>query len=877
MGEVYRATDASLNREVAIKVLPPEVAKDPERLARFRREAQLLASLNHPNIAAIHGLEEAEGKPFLALELVEGEDLKERLARGAIPVDETLEIAEQIAEALEEAHKKGIVHRDLKPANVKLTPDGKVKVLDFGLAKAWSGDAGSGGSSIDLSQSPTLARTGTLAGVILGTAAYMSPEQASGKGVDKRADIWSFGTVLFEMLTGESLYSGETASEVMASVIKEEPAWHRLPAECPPTITKLLRRCLRKRPRERLQDIGDARLELEEALAGTVEEGGAQVGGLASTATELPRLARQRWAWAAVALVSAGFAAVVSFLHFTEAPELRPAAHFVLDLPEDLSFGNFDFTAVSPDGRDVAFAGVSAESGRRLWVRLVESSGARPLSGTEGATRPFWSPDGGSIAFSTGEELKELTLASGTVQRICSLPRTTFTGGTWNAEGTIVFSTGGATASLFSVAATGGEAKPLGAHDESRGETGHWMPWFLPDGRHFLFDVGSTQEENSGVNVASLGAPDERRRLLSTGTRVVSASGHLLFVRDGVLLAQPFDDRSLELSGDPAPVADDVGYWSAFRGWGHFSASPGRVLAYRTGGETSTVQLAWVDRKGERLETVGEPGPYEQIALSPDEKRIAVEVRDVEGQDLWVIDAARGVASRLTSDPGIEFDPVWSPDSREIAFGSSGGGEDGLLRKGLQGEPASPLSDARGAEQGSRAIPESWSSDGATLLYKTLGGRTVFALSVEGGGEAEAVLETSAPLDEPQLSPDGQWLAYVSRESGAWEVYVAPFRRPGERVRASVAGGGQPRWRGDGKELFYVAADGQLMAVDVRAGEGRLEIGLPTQLFAGVMADPYTDHYAVSADGQRFLVKVPVEGAALEKIHVVTNWTSLLK
>ena len=394
MGEVYRATDRKLGRDVAIKVLPLEVAQDPERLARFEREAKLLASLNHPNIAAIYGLENADSKPFLALELVEGEDLKERLARGAIPVEEALEIAKQIAEALEEAHAKGIVHRDLKPANVKLTPDGKVKVLDFGLAKAWGGDLGTGGSSIDLSQSPTLARTGTLAGVILGTAAYMSPEQASGKAVDKRADIWSFGVVLFEMLSGRSLFTGETASEVMASVIKEDPSWDTLPASCPPAIARLLRRCLRKRPRERLQDIGDARLEIQDVLAGTAVEAQAPAGDTdAVRSGERRSRSRERWIWAAALVAAAGLAALVAQRYFKEAPEPRPAAHVLLDTPEDLTFWVWSPLAVSPDGRHVAFLG-SSSGGRQLWIRALDSPDARPLPGTLGAIGGFfWSAD----------------------------------------------------------------------------------------------------------------------------------------------------------------------------------------------------------------------------------------------------------------------------------------------------------------------------------------------------------------------------------------------------------------------------------------------------------------------------------------------------
>jgi Tol biopolymer transport system component len=887
MGEVYRATDTTLGRDVAIKVLPPEVVQDTERLGRFQREAHLLASLNHPNIAAIYGLEEAEGKPFLALELVEGEDLKERLARGAIPLDEALEIAEQVAEALEEAHNKGIVHRDLKPANVKLTPDGKVKVLDFGLAKAWSGEEPDGSSPpAALSQSPTLAHTGTVAGVILGTAAYMSPEQARGKPVDKRADVWSFGVLVWEMLTGQTLFAGDTVTDVIASVVKEEPDLEALPAETPGAVRKLLSRCLRKDPRTRLPDIGAARLELQEIRTGAVAETEAPTAEAeGALRAERSRRARERWAWAAVALVAAGLAAALALAldDLRDSEVSRPAARFEVDAPEGWSLGtDFDWPAPSPDGRQVAFRALpegqeGGTGGPMLWVRSLDALEARPLAGTEGGSLPFWSPDGRSLAFFTEDELRRLSLADGTVQRVCTLPRPRPTGGDWNEEGTILFSTGWGAAQVYSVTATGGDAKPLTTLDESRGEQNHHMPQFLPDARHFLFLVGGT-EERQGLYVATLDSPDDKRQVAPEWRRRLYAAGHLLFVRDGTLLAQPFDADRAALSGEPVAIAPSVVTWAGSAGLGWFGASPGGTLASFAGESVSgQVQLAWVDRKGQQVGTVGAPGDYRQIALSPDERNVALEIPDAEGHfDLWVMDVARGVTSRVTATPANERDPVWSADGRSLAFIARGSEGADLRRKGLRaGDPETVLVDSPDED-----VPESWSNDGKTLLFirRTVDdAQSVWALPVEEGGEPVPVL-TAFRVDEPHVSPDGRWIAYVSNESGRDEVYLEAFRREGDRVRVSTDGGGQPKWRGDGKELFFTTPGNRLAAVEVHAAGDRLRVSLPTELFdiQGLEGTGYDD-YAPTADGQRFLVKQPIEEGRKPRLQIVTNWTSLLE
>jgi Tol biopolymer transport system component len=880
MGEVYRATDTNLNRDVAIKVLPPEVAQNAERLGRFRREAQLLAALNHTNIASIHGLEEADGQPFLVLELVEGEDLKQRLEKGAIPLDEALEIARQIAEALEEAHAHGIVHRDLKPANVKLTPDGKVKVLDFGLAKAWAGEAGMGTSSLDLSASPTLARSGTLAGVILGTAAYMSPEQAAGKVVDKRADIWSFGVVLFEMLTGRFLFTGDTASEILASVIKEEPDWKRLPQDMPAGVTRLLRRCLKKKPRERLHDVADARLELEEAVQG-VTEGGEGEGRESAAGQNAVRRARTRERLAlAAAVVLGAVAALFAWRDLGRHPETPPVVRFRMDAPEALPIRDVAI-AVSPDGRHVALTPQPLEQ-RRLWIRSLDSPQIQAIPGTEGAMAPFWSPDGGAIGFQVLGggvlTLKRVGLATGAVQTLCSIHSEIWSISSWGRDDTILFGAGSVSAArILAVSAAGGEPTVLLEPDPAAGEGGYWWPQFLPDGRRFLVGVTSAEDQPMGTWMSSLDAPQEKRLVLpEIAFARFSPTGHLLHVRDGTLLAQPFDSARGELTGKASAVISSVGIFS---GWpeasiGLLSASVADVLVYAEQGGAGSA-LAWFDRHGTRVGTVGQPDNYRQIQLSPDGKRAAAQIIHEDGnQDIWTLDLERGVATRATSHPGWDHDAVWSPDGRELFFASDRGepadGAMRLYRQRLDGSgPASLISGTP-----TNAWSEDVSPDGQTLIYQT--GDSVWAVPLNGDGEPERLMQGDYTFDEPQVSPDGRWLAYGANETGAWEVYVRPFRQDGERVRVSPAGGVQPRWRGDGRELFYVTPEGGLVAVEVTASDGGVRLGLPTELFGGVDSASGYDKYGVTRDGQRFLVITPVKEAGWS-LNAILNWPELLQ
>ena len=673
MGEVYRATDTNLGRDVAIKVLPPEVVQDPERLARFRREAHLLAALNHPNIAAIHGLEEADGKPFLVLELVEGEDLKERLQRGAIPVDESLGIAKQIAEALEEAHAKGIVHRDLKPANVKLTPDGKVKVLDFGLAKAYAAQPASGSASVS-SQSPTLDHTGTQAGVILGTAAYMSPEQASGKEVDKRADIWSFGVVLFEMLAGHRLFTGDSVTETLASVLKGDPPWDALPADCPPAVTKLLRRCLQKRSRERLHDIADARLELEDQLSG--EEG--ELGG---RGVVTPPAWRRALPWG----LAAALAATSLALGFRSVPE---PDLIQLDLVPPRGtrlwgLGGRARPAVSPDGRMLAFSAWDAEGRSKLYLRPFDAAEARTLTGTDGGTFPFWSPDSRFIGFFADGQLKKVEAKGGAPMSLCDAP--IGRGGSWSPQGVIVFSPD-FTAPLHRVADEGGEPSPVTELDSSGKDDSHRFPHFLPDGRRFLYLARASGEVGEGhaVMVGSLDG-DEEKLLLRSAAAATYASGQLLYLREGTLQARPLDLKRLELTGEETPLVQGVRLDSA-PGFAAFSASPTGVLAYVSGERQTRSTLEWHDRAGTNVGTLGDPADYLGVHLSPDGTRAVTDIADShQVADLWIYDISRDLRTRFTFDPQWDVGGSWSPDGRYLVFSSWRRGHADLYRKPLEG------------------------------------------------------------------------------------------------------------------------------------------------------------------------------------------------
>jgi len=877
MGEVYRARDSKLGRDIALKVLPDAFARDSDRLARFQREAKVLASLNHPNIAAIYGLEDSDRSNALVMELVEGPTLADRIKQGPIAIDEAMRIARQICEALEYAHERGIVHRDLKPANIKVAKDDAVKVLDFGLAKAIEGDA----ASQDISTSPTISHMATQAGILLGTAAYMSAEQARGKSVDRRADIWAFGCVLYEMLTGKSAFTGETVSDTLAAVIKEEPNWAQLPAATPARVRVLLQRCLRKDPKQRLRDIGDARISLDEVLSGAPEPSSGVAPPTALSRRALP------WALFAAAVVAL---ATLAFIRFLEKPFAAEPVRFQIPLPEKALLGHAGAFAVSPDGRHLAFFAAQPDGVPRLWIRSLDSPEARPLPGSESLNNPppfFWSPDSRYIAFNSGPQLKKIAVSGGPSQTLCDTPRNAI-GGSWNKDGVIIFGQTGA--GIMQVSASGGSSSALTNLDSSRGEIEHTQPSFLPDGRHFLYLLRSTQPENDGVYVGSLEVkPEEQdsKRFFATAIEPVYVppssrqSAQLLFLSEAKLQAQPFDASRLLLTGEPVSVAEHVG---SYRGFGFFSASTNGVLVYRTAGAGGTV-LTWFDRGGKVLGAVEDRGEYATPAFSPDGNRAAVARRDTLNANwvIWIFDFARSTSARFTFGSSNEWFPVWSPDGSRIIFASDSKRTLDIYQKLASGaseeEPLLTSSETK--------YPTSISPDGRFLLYTSSDpkrkGSSLWVLPMGANAKPIPFPKTEFNEDAGHFSPDGHWIAYRSDETGQFEIYVRKFTPDASATgfstsgkwQVSYGGGLRPKWSADGKELFYVTPDGKVMAAAVTLSPA-FQAGTPKLLFQSP-PQPGRPNGDITADGRRFLFPVPADPAAQPPFSVVLNWQAGLK
>ena len=865
MGEVYRARDARLGRDVAIKALPEAFASDPERLARFEREARLLASLSHPNVGAIHGLEEADGHRYLVLEFVEGETLGRRLARGPLPLDETLEVCRQIAAALEAAHENGIIHRDLKPGNVMLTPSGAVKVLDFGLAKGGSGSAAS--SDPSLSASPTMTYSATGAGVILGTAAYMSPEQARGKAVDKRTDIWSFGCVLFECLAGRQAFEGETVSDLIARILEREPDLGALPPSTPSRLRELLRRCLEKDAKRRLRDIGDARIEIEDVLA--VRSSGSARAAAGATASR-PRSAAALAAFGiAVALVTAAIVLIVPrALH--RAPDVHPTRFAVL-APEGVTLAaDGAESAISPDGRMLAYIAVDSSGTANVWVRPLESLAAHVVPGTDNADLPFWSPDSRSIAFFAEGKLKKVPVQGGTVEVLCNANNGR--GGTWSASGTILFTPAGE-GPIYRVPAGGGEPQPVTTLDSTRHETGHRFPCFLPDGRHFLFSVLPGRQGTIDIDLGSLDSPRRTHLFSALSGAVYAPPGDLVFVKTQTLVAQGFDARGLRTVGDPVSLGD-VPSASSYTGARLATASTTGALAYVNGRAVNT-SLVWTDRAGKRLGTVRVPAArYTAVTLSPDSRRAMVtRASSPNESDLWLVDLERATTTRFTFGPSQNGGALWSPDGSRIAFESDRDGPWNFYIKSVSGAaPEEPLL------RSSAMIkhPTWWSHDGRFIVFEQLDAKTgwdLWMIPMDGDHTPRPFLRT--PFNERfgSLSPDGRWMAYTSDESGRSEVYVQSFPSPGSKYQVSTGGGFGVVWRQDGKEIAFGGTDGlSSYAVDVstapefRCGSPHLMNKLPADLL-GLTSTP---------DLQRLLLILPAGGSAPASLTVVLDWTGAL-
>jgi Tol biopolymer transport system component len=894
MGEVYQAHDTKLGRDVAIKVLPEAFAHDPERLSRFQREAKMLAALNHSNIATIYGLEQSNGTSYLVMELVSGETLADRVKReGAVPVEEALKIAIQIAEALEAAHEKGIIHRDLKPANVKVTPEGKVKVLDFGLAKAFAGEA----ASSDPAESPTLSAAATMRGVILGTAAYMSPEQARGKTVTKATDIWAFGCVLYELLCGRSAFEGDDITEILASVVKTEPDSSLLPKSVPPNIRVLLRRCLRKDRRQRLQDATDVRIEIEEALSAP------ETPALEVHAIRKAMISRLAPALGLGVLIGAIIAGVGVRYFKPTVPSSEITRVIVGVAPADLLAPSFPGNprptradmVLSPDGRYLVFSATRGGK-QQLYLRAMDQLEATPMGGTEGTNSPFFSPDGRWVGFWQGVvrgsaigEIKKVPLGGGPAVTLCKTPL--LYGASWGSGDTIVFANrlGG----LWRVSAAGGTPQPVTTLDAKKEEYSHRLPQVLPDGKSVLFTIERAQYRWDDAQIVVQSLATGVRKVLIEGAadaRYVP-TGHLVYARQGTLMAVPFNLARLEVTGGPVGIIDgimqDVNTFSGTgdTGTAQFSVSEtAGALVYLPGGiadvETS---LVWMDRNGAVEPVPVSPRRVLEPRLSPDGKLAAFSELEADRRNVWVYDISRGTLSRLTTEAQAWLS-IWTPDGKRITFSQTTTGSDNLFWKLADGSGAAE----RLTTDGHIQYPSSWSPDGKTLAFiqrPTGTDYDIWMLSLEDGkAQSRPFLKTPFSERQAEFSPDGRWLAYVSDESGRAEVYVQPYPGPGVRHQVSTEGGEQPAWARSGRELFYTTPGTRddttkMMAVDVTLG-ATFTVGKPRILFEGPIANTVpVRSYDVTPDGRRFLVPQFKQqpAPALTEMILVQNWFEELK
>jgi eukaryotic-like serine/threonine-protein kinase len=865
MGEVYRARDTRLGRTVAIKVLSPHIAADPSFRQRFEREAKAISSLDHPQICALYDIGTHEGTHFLVMQYLEGETLAQRLARGPLPIEQTLAHAMEIADALDQAHRHGFVHRDLKPGNVMLTRRGEGRqssahatLLDFGLAKDFKASrvkvtvAGARTErkepeTVTVTQSPIE----TLEGTILGTLQYMAPEQLEGKEADARSDIFAFGCVLYEMLTGRRAFAGDSQADLIAAILDREPAAiPDLRPEVSSGLAHIVSRTLAKAPDDRFQTARDLVLELKWIAEQR------PISGVTTAA--VPRRIRER-VLAGLLVISVAATIGIAVRHFFERPLLRSNTYFDFLLPEELTFDNWvDAPIVSPDGRLLVFA-ASRSGTRHLWVRPLDSRTLTMLSGTDGASAPFWSADSHSIGFFAKGSINRIKAAGGPVATICDSERITFfSGGSWSRDGVILFASGGSP--IYSVPERGGVPKAV--TKLAPGDRDHTLPAFLPDGRRFLYVASGA---NPGVYVASVEAPLGSLLVDGAAMATYTEPGYLLFTKGQTVFAQRFDARSLHLNGSPVPVVEDTF-------WNRFSISRNGVLAYRPANATELSQFAWISRNGTRLGSVGDPGRYVQMMLSPSGRKLVIQ-RHEEGvnEDLWLLDLSTNVPSRLTTDPKEDVSPAWSPNERRLVFSSRRTGILTLFERDLvTGKEEQVLKDPLPTD----VFVDDWSPDGRFVTMRSSSDGGLYALSMP---EHKLTLITKPRygLDQSHVSPDGKWIAYHANESGRYEIYVARFPEFIDKQPISRAGGLEPLWRSDGKELFYLDFNGRVIALPVTTGS-TLEVGPANILFETRIRPGDVNHYAVSADGQKFLVLEP-ERTRSEPLTILLDWTTRLE